>query len=186
MKTSFLVLKLESMGYKVKVKPLMVLGETIFVYTNDGNYAGHVCTKLFGTLSTDTWVTTSGKSCYDPDDLKNLVEALTTYALTPLDKREDTKKYLVKMLPKGEHYLNQIRDGNQISFSSSRDVDKYKTEFTEDEYNKLRERYAIWLPKFDKDDPHFVEVQDDKDSESMTKLHDSELMYPDDEITRNY
>ena len=191
MKTSFLVLKLKSMGYQVKVKPLvkgksLMKGNVIFVYTPDGNYAGHVCTKVFGTLSTDTWVTTSGKSCYDPDDLKNLAEALTTYALTPLDKREDTKKYLVKMLPKGNNYLNQGKDDYHILFSGQVETDRYKTEFTEDEYNKLQERYAIWLPKFDKNDPHFVEVQDDKDSESMTKLHDSELMYPDDEITRNY
>lgn len=191
MKTSFLVLKLKSMGYQVKVKPLVMgkdkmKGKVIFVYTSDGNCAGHVCTKVFGTLSTYTWVTTSGNLLYSPQSINGLVEALTTYALTPLDKREDTKKYLVKMLPKGEHYLNQRRDGNQISFSSAQDVDKYKTEFTEEEYNKLQERYAIWLPKFDKDDPRFIEVHDDENSEPMNKVHDSELMYPDEEFTRTY
>lgn len=191
MKTSFLVSKLKSMGYQVKVKPLvkgksLMKGNVIFVYTPDGNYAGHVCTKVFGTLSTDTWVATSGKSGYASRKVNNLVEALTTYALTPLDKREDTKKYLVKMLPKGEYYLNQSMEDKHILFSGRVETDKFKTEFTEEEYNKLQERYAIWLPKFDKDDPHFVEVQDDKNNEPMTKLHDSELMYPDEEITRNY
>ena len=176
MKTSFLVLKLKYMGYQIKVKPLVtgkdqMKGEVIWVYTSDGNYAGHVCTKVFGTLSTDTWVTTSGKSHYSPYDTNHLLEALTTYALTPLDKREDTKKYLFKMLPKGEHYLNQRRDGNQILFSGSVETDRYKTEFTEEEYNKLQERYAIWLPKFDKDDPHFVEVPDDENSDPTNKLY---------------
>ena len=172
MKTSFLVLKLKSMGYQVKVKPLVtgqdqMKGKVIFVYTSDGNYAGHVCTKVFGTLSTDTWVTTSGKSCYDLRNINELVEALTTYALTPLDKREDTKKYLVKILPKGDNYLNQSRADNHIFFSSADITDMYKTEFTEEEYNDLRERYDKWFPKFDEDDPHFVEVQDDRNSELL-------------------
>ena len=168
MKTSFLVLKLKSMGYQVRVKPLVtgkdqMKGKVIIVYASDGNYAGHVCTKIFGMLSTDTWVTTSGKSHYSPQSINDLVEALTTYALTPLDKREDTKKYLVKVLPKGEYYINQSRADNHIFLSSADRTNMYKTEFTEEEYNNLQERYAIWLPKFDTNDPHFVEVQDDKE-----------------------
>lgn len=191
MKTSFLVLKLKSMGYQVKVKPLVtgkdqMKGKVIFVYTSDGNYAGHVCTKVFGTLSTDTWVTTSGNLLYSPQGINGLVEALTTYALTSLDKREDTKKYLVKMLPKGYNYLNQNRADNHLFSASSDETDEHKTEFTEEEYNKLQERYAIWLPKFDKDDPRFIEVHDDENSEPMTNVHDSELMYPDEEFTRTY
>jgi len=168
MKTSFLVLKLKSMEYQVKVKPLVtgkdqMKGKVIFVYTPAGTYVGKVYTNIFGTLSVKSWVTTSDKSEYDLRDIKNLVEALTTYALTPLDKREDTKKYLVKVLPKGEHYINQSRADNHIFLSSADETDMYKTEFTEEEYNDLRERYAIWLPKFDTNDPHFVEVQDDKE-----------------------
>jgi len=187
MKTSELVSKVTSMGYQVKSNS-MISGETIFVYTPDGKYAGYVCTKLFGTLSTDTWVTTSGKSEYDQCDINNLVRYLTAYALTPLDEREDAKKYFVKMLPKGDNYLNQSRADNHIFFSSADRTDMYKTEFTEEEYNDLRERYDKGLPKFDTNDPHFVEVQDDttKKGEPMTKLHDSELMYPDEEFTRTY
>lgn len=191
MKTSFLILKLKSMGYQVKVKPLvkgkpLMKGEVIFVYTPDGNCVGHVCTRVFGTLNTDTWVTTSGKSHYSPCDINDLVEALTTYTLTPLDKREGTKKYLVKMLPKGYNYLNQNRADNHLFSSRADETDEHKTKFTEKEYNKLQERYAIWLPKFDKDDPHFIEVHNNNDSEPMTKLQGSGLMYPDEEFTRTY
>ena len=76
MRTSFLVLKLKSMGYKTEVKPLVKgktprKGEVIFVYASDGNYAGHVCTKIFGMLSTDTWVTTSGKSHYSSQSIND-------------------------------------------------------------------------------------------------------------------
>jgi len=168
MKTSFLVLKLKSMEYQVKVKPLVtgkdqMKGKVIFVYTPAGTYVGKVYTNIFGTLSVKSWVTTSDKSEYDLRDIKNLVEALTTYALTPLDKREDTKKYLVKVLPKGEYYINQSRADNHIFLSSADETNEHKTKFTEEEYNKFQERYAIWLPKFDTNDPHFVEVQDDKE-----------------------
>lgn len=187
MKTSELVSKLKSMGYQVKAKH-MSLGYMVFVYTPDGKYAGKVCTKVFGTLSTDTWVTTSGKSDYDTDDVNNLVDTLTTYALTPLDEREDTKKYVVKMLPRGDNYLNQDINDKHIAFSSKDETEIFKTHFTEKEYRKLQSKYqskySQWLPKFDTKDPHFIEVQEDEYEEC--KLHDSELMYPDEELTRTY
>lgn len=162
MKTSELVSKLTSMGYQVKPKSLMMGGSTVYIYTPDGKYAGNVCTKVFGTLSTDTWVTTSGKSSYGTDDVNNLVDTLTTYALTPLDEREDTKKYVVKMLPRGDNYLNQDRGDNHIFYSSKDETDSYKTQFTEKEYNEVQKQNATWLPTFDIKDPHFVEVQDDE------------------------
>ena len=185
MKTSELVSKLTSMGYQVKVQP-MSLGDRVFVYAPDGTYAGYVCTKLFGILSTDTSVTTSGKSSYDTGDVNNLVEYLMKYALTPLAEREDIKKYLVKMLPKGDNYLNQSRADNHIFFSSADRTDMYKTRFTEEEYSNIQERYDKWLPEFDKDDPHFVEVQDDNNSEPVPKMHDNGLIYPDEEFTKTY
>jgi len=185
MKTSELVSKLKSMGYQVKAKSMVMMdGDTVYVYTSDGKYAGNVCTKVFGTLSTDTRVTTSGKSSYDTDDVNNLVDTLTTYALTPLDEREDTKKYLVKMLPEGDNYVNQDIYDKHIFFSSKSETDRCKTHFTEKEYDEVQKQNATWLPKFDKSDPHFVEVPDDEYEEC--KLHDTELMYPDEEFTRTY
>ena len=162
MKTSELLSELKYMGYRVKPKSMMLGGNTVYVYTPEGKYAGNVCTKLFGTLSTDTRVTTSGKSEYGTEDVNNLVDILTTYALTPLDEREDTKKYVVKMLPEGDNYLNQDRYDNHIFYSSKDETDSCKTQFTEEEYNKVQEQNAIWLPAFDTKDPHFVEVPDDE------------------------
>lgn len=156
MKTSELVSKLKSMGYQVKAK-----SRTMNVYTPDGKYAGNICTKVFGTFSTDTWVTTSGKLDYNID----VVDTLTTYALTPLDEREDTKEYkeyVVIMLPGGDNYINQNRKNKRIFLSSKDETDRYKTQFTEKKYNKVQEQNATWLPMFDKSDPHFVEVPDDE------------------------
>lgn len=183
MKTLELVSKLTSMGYQIKYKH-MSLGYRVFVYTLDGTYAGNVCTKVFGTLSTDTWVTTSGKSAYDTGCVYGLVDTLTTYALTPLDEREDTKKYAVKMLPKGYYYLNQDNHDKHIIFSSKEETDRYKAHFTEKEYRELQSKYSQWLPVFDTKDPHFIEVLNDEYEEC--KLHDTELMYPDEEFTRTY
>jgi len=157
MKTSELVSKVTSMGYKGNY---MMTGETIFVYTPEGEYAGYVCTKLFGELSTDTRVTTSGKSEYDRCDINNLLRYLTAYALTPLDEREDAKEYLVEMFPNSDCYLNQSKADNHLFLSSASNTDVYKTRFTEKEYNELQSKYLQWLPNFDINDPHFVEVQD--------------------------
>lgn len=161
MKTSELVSKLTSMGYQVKVN-LMMRGVAMFVYTPEGKCAGYVCTNVFGALSTDTRFITSGKAGYDQFGINNLVEYLTSYALTPLDEREDTKEYLVKLLPKGDNYLNQDKADKHIFSSSADETNESKTRFTEKEYNELQSKYLQWLPKFDKDDHHFFEVQQDE------------------------
>ncbi|MCA7081905.1 hypothetical protein LGL73_14260, partial [Staphylococcus aureus] len=67
-----------------------------------------------------------------------MVDTLTTYALTPLDEREDTKKYLVKMLPEGDNYVNQDIYDKHIFFSSKSETDRCKTHFTEKEYDEVQ------------------------------------------------
>lgn len=178
MKTKEFIRKMDDVAGAAIALP----GTGIHTYNFEGKKVGWVSIDEFGVADT---------SYPALDTMKNkeeVVKLMFEYALTPLDEREDAKKYFVKMMPKGDNYLNQSKANNHLFLSSASNTEMYKTEFTEEEYNDLWERYDKWLPKFDKDDPHFVEVQDDttKKGEPMTKLHDSELMYPDEEFTRTY
>ena len=91
-------------------------------------------------------------------DSSDLAKILLEYALTPLDKREDEPKFRVRFLPGGsnwEIYLNQNRDNASIFIDNDENSEYKQTIFTKSEYDKLQQKYRDWLPRFDKNDPHF-------------------------------
>lgn len=86
------------------------------------------------------------------------------YSRTPLDEREDEPKFRVRILPDdNESYLNQSSSEKNLYASNSENIPSDKTIFNKSEYDKLQQEYPEWLPKFNKDDPHFefVEGEDD-------------------------
>ncbi|QBJ03542.1 hypothetical protein HWC09_gp004 [Lactobacillus phage 3-521] len=167
MKTSELVSKLKEIGFttttKVPEEGKSTHEEWLSIYYSTSPtlvLVASVSTQHYGLVETTMCCTT----------LANLqfikaFQVILEYTLTPLDEREDTKKYVVKMIPEGDGfmsgddvYLNKDRDYKHIFISSKDDSDRFKTHFTEEEYNKLQNTYSDWLPKFDKNDPHFIEV----------------------------
>jgi len=85
-------------------------------------------------------------------------QIILEYTLTPLDEREDTKKYLVHLFPNEECYLNLDFSSKELKLADSDNMEYCQTEFTEKEYKELQNKYSQWLPKFDKDDVRFEEV----------------------------
>lgn len=84
------------------------------------------------------------------------------YSRTPLDEREDEPKFQVKLLPDDkESYLNLDELCSRLFMANRSAVDEVKTVFTQSEYDKLQQKYPEWLPKFDKNDPHFEIVEGD-------------------------
>ena len=162
MKTSELVSKLDELGFTTKVpeEGKSTQEEWLSIYYSTSPtlvLVANVSTQHYGLVETNMCCTTLA-------NLKFIkaFQVILEYASTPLDEREDTKKYLVKMLPEGDNYLNQDRGDNHIFYSSKDETDWYKTHFTEQGYNEVQKQNTIWLPKFDTKDPHFVEVPDDE------------------------
>lgn len=86
------------------------------------------------------------------------------YSRTPLDEREDEPKFRVRMLPNdSDSYLNLDEHHRNLFIEFGYEAYGVKTIFTQSEYAKLQQEYSEWLPKFNKDDPHFeiVEGEDD-------------------------
>ena len=155
MKTAEVLSILKEIGYLVERKDSGTNSEYLAISTADDYLIATVSEKYYGVLNTDIY------TGYNETQEHNVVfRVLLKYALTPLEEREDTKEYVIRMLPNGDNYLNQDRSDSHVFFSSKAETEMYKTQFTEKEYNELQEQNDIWLPKFDKDDPHFVEVQD--------------------------
>ena len=158
MKTTELVSMLKEIGgYLVERKDSGHNSEYVAISTADDYLIATVSEKYYGVLNTDIYMG------YNNSQEHNVVfRMLIKYAMTPLDEREDIKKYLVHMVPEEEGYLNLDNSldipSDELSISDGDEEGDYQTEFTEKEYKKLQSKYSQWLPKFDKDDVRFEEV----------------------------
>lgn len=154
MKTAELVSRLKELGYSVDRKNIGLSSEYLAISGVDNYLIATVSEKYYGVLNTDIYMRYN-----EPQEHNPIFRMLIKYAMTPLDEREDTKKYLVHLFPDEEGYLNLDISSDELALSDSENMGGYQTEFTEKEYNKLREQYINWLPKFDKDDQRFEEVE---------------------------
>ncbi|QBJ03541.1 hypothetical protein HWC09_gp003 [Lactobacillus phage 3-521] len=158
MKTSELVSKLKEIGYyHIERKQPGCNAEYLAISAANGYLIATVSEKYYGVLDTDIY------AGYNESQEHNaILRIIVEYAMTPLDERKDTKKYLVKLLPVEEGYLNVDNSldsySDELSLSDGNEMGDYQTEFTEKEYNELQNKYPHWLPKFDTDDPRFKEV----------------------------
>ena len=137
---------------------IALLGTGIHIYSFDGKKVGWVSIDEFGVVDT---------SYPALDTMKNkeeIVKLMFEYALTPLSKREDEKKYYVHLLPGEDGYLNVDLDSGKVVANFLIDFGLsnygYKVVFTEEEYNKVQNRYSEYLPKFDENDKRFELVDD--------------------------
>jgi len=137
---------------------IALLGTGIHIYSFDGKKVGWVSIDEFGVVDT---------SYPALDTMKNkeeIVKLMFEYALTPLSKREDEKKYYVHLLPGEDGYLNVDLDSGKVVANFLIDFGLsnygYKVVFTEEEYNRVQNRYSEYLPKFDENDKRFELVDD--------------------------
>lgn len=95
------------------------------------------------------------------------------YSRTPLDEREDEPKFRVRMMPNlpnqnsSLYYVNYSLKNSEIDVGPDVDMSedplfRSKCHFTKKEYVSIQREFPDWLPKFDKDDPHFEIVEEDK------------------------
>lgn len=154
MKTSELVSKLKELGYFVDRKGGGFSSEYLAISGDDRYLIATVSEKYPGVLNTDIYTGYNDKPEY-----KAIFRMLIKYAMTPLEEREDTNKYLVHMLPDEEGYLNLDIASGKVALTDRDTTVSYQTEFTEKEYNELQSKYSQWLPKFDKNDQRFEEVE---------------------------
>lgn len=148
MKTKELINKINNIkGINVKI-----FGDDIYVQDSNEKALGFVTINKFGVICTNFEELDNADNADNKDEI---VKLLLGYALTPSDERGSDLKFKVKIFLGEDAYLNQKREDKGIFISDDIDNSFFKTVFTKSEYEQLRKKYSQWLPKFDKDDPHF-------------------------------
>ena len=114
--------------------------------------------------NTSGYYTTFDSTLDLPESLRlKLQELVFEYSQTLIKDRMEVLRFKVKMLPNNSaSFLNQDKDDMSLRFDNSVNYANYKTVFTVLEYEELRQYYLQWLPKFDKDDPHFKFIDEDE------------------------
>lgn len=154
MKTTELVSELKELGYFVDRKEDGPSSEYLAISGADSYLIAMVSEKYPGVLNTDIY-----KGYNENQEHSPIFRMLIKYAMTPLDEREDTNKYLVHLFPGEEGYLNLDISSDNLALTDRDNTVSYHTEFTEKEYKELQSKYPQWLPQFDKDDQRFEEVE---------------------------
>ena len=147
--TKELVKELEELGFKTQSMPsfIYILFKGIVV-------ASIVETEPF-CISTDTinWLVLN-------DDLKEKAfDLLVRYAKTPLEDREEPKKYYLRHnylnAYTGDNYLNWDRTlliANSISLDDEVEDEDFQTQFTKREIKTLEEDYGVNLDEFEEEE----------------------------------
>lgn len=131
-----------------------IFGDDIYVQDSNEKALCFVTINKFGVICTNF------EELDNADNKDEVVKLIFEYALTPLDEREDELRFYVRMVPEDSNndwnvYLNLDKEESCIFVDNNDGDSSVQTIFTESEYNKLQQKYFDWLPKFDKNDPHF-------------------------------
>lgn len=106
--------------------------------------------------------------CVLPEELKEkLYSLMDEYARTPLDEREEEKKFYLKQNLKHKwlerdafYYLNLNIDKNIYLIDSYASTDTFKTQFTQAEIEEIKEKFNTSLDDFEQ-----IPVEDKKKEE---------------------
>lgn len=134
--------RVEEFGFDVVISET-----TIFIYNNDHLIATVLTCKSYQLYTNySVWETLSEHL------QKSLFKLLTDYASTPPDEREEEKKFYLEhkwMGYEGHNYLTQCNVTGKHYLSFKIENKHYKTQFTQEEINKIKEKYNTDLSDFE-------------------------------------
>lgn len=138
MKTSELIKKVEEFGNGLSV---VITNETLMLFADNGQTL--ICTV------DETTITTQKEIFAVNSPISNAIELMFEYAKTPLEEREEEKKYRLH-LPRGfakrSGYLNFDKGKDEYVFSDRRETREIQTSFTQKEINTMP-AFTAWLLK---------------------------------------
>ena len=156
MKTKEFIKKVKELGFNIKEYSVMAFPEyDSFEILLDNNVVAQVYKNVMYSSST---VTTSFDKLRD--SLKtNLYHLIRSYAETPVDERDEPKKYYLRhrwLKNKcKEQYLNIDKIYDSYFLLGNANTELYKTQFTEKEIEELKDKLDTDLADFEE-----VEVEE--------------------------
>ena len=143
MKTKEFIKRVENMGYKT-----VKMNSYIIVYDPDNMDERVGAVNIYCERQLSIY-----------DAIYDLTKLLIAYAETPLDEREDEKKYYVKVFNQANGFLNMNVENNLFVLDESYQSKPFKTQFTRAEIEKLKRLNNIAI---DWDKVKLIEVDDDE------------------------
>ena len=141
MKTSELIKYFEDEGYKTMFDDYC---DKSVLFINE-NHELLLCVSEGDRIDTDYCAFNDLDSSKKQEYYKVIFE----YLMTPPEEREEEKKYYLKQMgiDDSQAFLNYDVNYKEYSVQNSRDIYKYKTQFTQEEIDKLPEYFkhpAVW------------------------------------------
>lgn len=150
MRTKEFIKRVEELGFETSTH------ESTIVLYNKGNEIAFVYRRLYMKFK---------NSYADWDylsigDKKNLFGLIVEYVSTPVDEREEPKKYYLRHRWLGVkddewNYLNCLLSDSDYYLNSHEDTGNIKTQFTRENIEEIKEKYNTDLSDFD-----IVEVEE--------------------------
>lgn len=148
MKTKEFIKEVEKLGFKVNVKNI----KGIWIENSNGSNVAYVCRYKMYEFDTAFLAFEN-----IPESHKvSLFNLLICYTRTPLNEREEEKKFYLKQNLKDKwlernafYYLNLNIDKNIYLIDSYANTDTFKTQFTQAEIDKIKEKFNTNLEDFE-------------------------------------
>ena len=94
------------------------------------------------------------KFCDLPKELQEkLFNLLVEYASTPLEEREEQKRFFLKFkieIDDDCKYLNYYKEEDELTLDNSPETSSFQTLFTDKELEELKEKFEVTLSDFEK------------------------------------
>lgn len=130
MKTSELIKRIETLGNGLSVE---LLNKNVVLFAD--NKQTQICEVH------DNIVTTHKETFAINSLISNAIESMFEYAKTPLEEREEEKKYRLKLnelfISKDGRYLNFNTINGKFDFNTQCELTKVKTSFTQQEIDAM-------------------------------------------------
>ena len=127
------------------------------IFDVDNNYEVYDCGKLIAIISKVE--VENFKIFNDGDRLAfacgrtmKIIEIIVSFAQTPIDLREEEKKYYLRhkwINDDDENYLNLMISDGTFEIYTKREIDDFKTQFTLEEIDGIKERFNTTLEDFE-------------------------------------
>lgn len=153
MKTKEFIEKVEELGFDVAVKEYNN-EKRIQLFNSDGYTVSKVSTECI----CEGITAFNGFTNLQKDLKKQLFELLVEYSSTPIEEREEKKKYYLKhKFLRNDHdkyylndnYLNNYTPKNNWVLKNKATTDNYKTQFTKQEIEEIKQKFNTSLDDFE-------------------------------------
>lgn len=146
MRTKEFIKRVEELGFRTKSEYLK--DKKVCIYDiNDYYIASVITNRLYG-----AYICGWNSGLIEFEDVVDLVSVITEYIITPIEEREEPKRYYLRhkwIKTNDYNYLTLDLDDNTYELNDIEGFDWTKNKFTREEIEEIKEKYNTDLSDFE-------------------------------------